>query len=562
MFRSIKFKFGSSLGSQSLEIEPTSLTVFVGPNNSGKSKVLKEISNFCSSGYLSENLIIKSIVLSSIENIDEIIKEHKLEPLPNETVNTELEIIFGKRGVRNRLNIETLKTLLQDPNVNTHQFFNTFFVHNVSFLDGSNRLQMVNPQPMGDLSKPENPLAILFTNDSKRKNVKRIVYDAFQKYFVLDPTLNGQFSIKLSQTKPSAELEKSLTAQAIKYHQGNLPIGSTSDGVKAYLGIVIALIADNPKIILIDEPEAFLHPSLSFKLGKEIGSILKNDSFKKVFVSTHSANFLMGCIQSGASLDIVRLTYSNDVPTARHLQSEKVYKLMRHPLLRSVNALNGLFYEYVIVTESDSDRAFYQEINERLLAFEPEKGITNCLFLNAQNKQTVHEIMKPLREMGIPCASIVDIDVIKEGGQNWTNLIGGAFFPDLTKKETETSRSNIWNKFKEIDMKQEAENKIKDFSKRNGGVNVLDKSDKEGCHNLFNRLEEYGIFVVRNGELESWLKHLGVTNKYKWLIDIFEKMGDDPISPEYVKPTDDDVWNFIADIKKWLTNPNRKGIPE
>ncbi len=110
-------------------------------------------------------------------------------------------------------------------------------------------------------------------------------------------------------------------------------------------------------------------------------------------------------------MNIARLTYSNNVPTARLLESEKISRLMRHPLLRSVGTLNGLFYEYVVVAESDSDRAFYQEINERLLALSSERGIPNCLFLNAQNKQTVHEIMKPLREMGIPCAGIVDIDI-------------------------------------------------------------------------------------------------------------------------------------------------------
>jgi hypothetical protein len=37
---------------------------------------------------------------------------------------------------------------------------------------------------------------------------------------------------------------------------------------------------------------------------------------------------------------------------------------MRNPLLRSTGVLSGLFYEFVIVTEADADRAFYQEIND------------------------------------------------------------------------------------------------------------------------------------------------------------------------------------------------------
>ena len=122
---------------------------------------------------------------------------------------------------------------------------------------------------------------------------------------------------------------------------------------------------------MLDEAEAFLHPPMAYKLGKEISKSISDG--KRLFVSTHSSNFLMGCIQSGVPLDIIRLTYSNNVPTARHLENTRIAKLMRNPLMRSADVLSGLFYEYVIVTESDADRAFYQEINDRLLAFHPEK---------------------------------------------------------------------------------------------------------------------------------------------------------------------------------------------
>ena len=90
---------------------------------------------------------------------------------------------------------------------------------------------------------------------------------------------------------------------------------------------------------------------------------------------------------------------------------------MRNTLLRSAKILDGLFYDYVIVTEADADRAFYQEINERLLRFMPDLGIPNCLFVNWQGKQTEKTIIRPLRELGIPTVGIVDIDLIKDGGK-------------------------------------------------------------------------------------------------------------------------------------------------
>jgi hypothetical protein len=345
--------------------------------------------------------------------------------------------------------------------------------------------------------------------------------------------------------------ERGIHDEAVTFHSQAFPIEQASDGVKAFTGIITEVIAGDPAIILIDEPEAFLHPSLSFKLGKEISS-LSSGSEKRLFVSTHSPNFVMGCIQSGAPVNIVRLTYRNGASTARILSKTDILRLMRNPLLRSTGVLGGLFYEFVIVTESDADRAFYQEINERLLRHKPELGIPNCLFLNAQNKQTVQIIIKPLRELGIPAVGIVDVDILKDGGKDWTNFLKGGFVPELEHQPLGGVRSAVKEKFTETG---------KDM-KRDGGVEILSGSDKEAANNLFDKLAEYGLFVVRKGELESWITSLGAAGHGpSWLIDIFEKMGEDPESQDYLMPSDDDVWFFCGEIKKWFTNPNKKGIP-
>jgi hypothetical protein len=326
---------------------------------------------------------------------------------------------------------------------------------------------------------------------------------------------------------------------------------SVSDGVKAFTGIITEIIAGDPKVLLIDEPEAFLHPALSYKLGKEIAKVSEGGD-KRIFISTHSSNFVMGCIQSGAPVNIVRLTYQNNIATARVLPNDEILKLMRNPLLRSTGVLAGLFYEYVVVTESDADRAFYQEINERLLSLNSGQGIPNCLFINAQNKQTVQIIIKPLRELGIPAAGIVDIDILKEGGTVWTNFLSSGFVPPISHGSLSSLRAAI-------KLKLDATGKD---MKREGGIGLLSGSDKDAADNLFNQLDEYGLFTVRNGELETWLKHLNIKGHTpEWLIKIFEKMGEDPTSVAYLKPSDDDVWRFISKIKEWFSKTDRKGIP-
>lgn len=235
---------------------------------------------------------------------------------------------------------------------------------------------------------------------------------AFNKYFVIDPTNIGQLSIGFSDKLPEGRNQEiGIDHDSVRFHATTKKITTLSDGVNAFTGIIIQLVAGNEKLILIDEPEAFLHPKLSYLLGKEIGRLSRKYK-KQFFISTHSSNFLMGCIQSGIPVNIIRLTYNAEVPTARVLDSGKLIRILRNPLLRSSNTLSGLFFDFVVVTESDTDRAFYQEINERLLSEKDPRGISNCLFINAQNKQTVNDIIRPLRELGIPAAGIVDVDIL------------------------------------------------------------------------------------------------------------------------------------------------------
>ena len=169
---------------------------------------------------------------------------------------------------------------------------------------------------------------------------------------------------------------------------------SVSDGVKAYTGIMIHIYAGDPRVIIIDEPEAFLHPSLAFSLGKELAKAATSEG-KYIFAATHSPQFVMGAIQSGANVNIIRLTYEGGTRDGPVTSSEELTALMQDPLLRSVGVLSGLFYNHVIVGEADADRSFYQEINERLLAAGDDRGIPHTLFLNADNKQTIPRIIRP-----------------------------------------------------------------------------------------------------------------------------------------------------------------------
>lgn len=560
MINKIKLKSGSSQGQPNLEINLTPITVFVGPNNSGKSRVLIEIEKFARKTVGQPNdLILENLNFTPLTKQQIEAELSKIEQTPKLGENLNVgHIIVGKVSAQNnqakRIQINRQDVIQGAQNPQQNYAYSQFLDLYTSRLDGTNRLNLLQAQQAGDLQNtPNNHLSHLFINNDLRKELRRIVFEAFGKYYVIDPTNIGSLRVRLSDKEPISEREeKGWEDEAINFHKKAQLIDDTSDGVKAFTGILTTLLAGDPKITLIDEPEAFLHPALSNKLGKEIGKSLRNSN-KRLLVATHSSSFLMGCIQSGAPLNIVRLTYKNSVPTSRILPKDKILHLMRHPLLRSTGVLNGLFFESVIVTEADSDRAFYQEINERLLSENDSRGINNCLFINAQNKQTVWDIVKPLRELGIPAVGIVDIDVLKEGGQVFSKLLEGSFIPQLNHQSYHNQRKTLYDKF----------NETKKNWKIEGGVNLLNIENKEACINFLNQLRDYGVFVIQNGELESWLQHLNASGHgSKWLIDVFGKMGENPEENGYVKPTNGDVWDFIGEIENWIEDVNRKGIPQ
>jgi ABC-type cobalamin/Fe3+-siderophores transport system ATPase subunit len=555
MLRHLRFKFGRGPSAPSEALDLTPVTVFVGPNNSGKSLVLNEIYQYCQTAQsLATDLVVQSIDFTSLlpEDAKKAIAGLRIQPLANDQVPAD-HIVVGSKGRRSVVREEELINWLCNPSSHRYEYASAYLSYSTARFDGGVRMHLVDDQNAGDLQQPpQSSFQVLFRDDKKRLTLRQVVFDAFRQYLVIDPTYLGKLRLRLSDVAPrDHRQERGIDEEAVRFHAASRLVTETSDGTRAFIGILAEIVAGDPKLLLVDEPEAFLHPALAFKLGKEVARMSKA-STNRVLVSTHSPFFVMGCIQSGAPVNIVRLTYSGGVATARVLPSVDLVRLMRNPLLRSTGLLSGLFYEFVVVTESDADRAFYQEVNERLLEEGAGRGIPNCLFINAQNKQTVRQLVKPLRSLGIPSAAIVDIDVLKDGGKDWTDLLASANIPSANHQSLGSLRATIKKLF---------ESTGKDM-KREGGTALLTAPDRETADNLFDQLAAYGVFVVRRGELESWQRHLGASGHGpQWLIGVFEKMGEDPVSAGYVRPESNDVWDFMGDIRKWLLDGVRKGIP-
>jgi len=562
MLEKITLKSSSSATRPATAFNPGAVTVLVGPNNSGKTLFLQEVEPMLSQPTQTGTRIIGQVVAKKVPDkavADLIAARGQVNLEREQRTNREAEV---EVATVNRLRPQgggaiggeqfSFRKVDGAWSLGGADETNRLAVLFTLLLDGRTRLALLDQkQTSSTYAPPPDHLAVLFREHVVRRELARLTHDAFGEYLTIDATSMQYLSVQLSRSKPpdDPELEISPTHPVSRaFHKGARPIGQFSDGVKAYIGILAAVIATEFRLILIDEPEAFLHPMLSQRLGRHLGEIAKQRD-GGIIAATHDADFLMGAVQSGAPVTVVRLTYSADTATSRVLEHVQLKELMMDPLLRSTGVLRALFHAGAVVCEADADRAFYQECNERLLTFDRPTAAADTLFLGLNGKDVIHRVVAPLRAMGIPAAALVDVDILKKDAL--IRLLKAACVPPGELPQFEQQLDNAQQEFVAAGVDPDAD-----------GLKKIAGKLPPAALALLAEAAKYGVFVVPVGEVENWLPGLGVTvRKKRWLPAIFAAMKDDPAVPGYVKPGADDVWQFLRSIAAWIGNPARLGIP-
>jgi hypothetical protein len=244
-----------------LQLQP-SVTIFVGPNNSGKSLLLREIGAFCQGGSVGAH----TLILDGIDciGVDQQTAEsdwsriaRKPEPAENIPQNFTPVLVSGRRQLAIKPDYMNAR---QNPASNLNFFALFHLGPSTLSLDGTTRLALLNPHARGDLKYPTAPLSRIFIADPKRARWREVVHEAFGLYPGIDPTAGDQFSVRFGKTEPPRE--RTLEQDIIEWMREAESLESVSDGVKAFSGILLQIYAGDPNIIIIDEPEAFLHPAL------------------------------------------------------------------------------------------------------------------------------------------------------------------------------------------------------------------------------------------------------------------------------------------------------------
>lgn len=276
-------------------------------------------------------------------------------------------------------------------------------------------------------------------------------------------------------------------------------LDNEGDGIKSFVTNYIALNMNDKNILLLDEPESFLHPPLAKQLGEIIA---KSSSVnKQIFISTHSADLLKGILSVNKDVNIIRITRDKEFNQFNLLKKEAIEQIISNPMLLSSNILNGLFCEKVYICEAESDEEFFQSLHDKISLYD------NAFFTHGKNKQTLKDISKIYNTLSIPNYRIYDFDILKD--------------EDFNKALNTFINEQDKNKY--IEIRKKVNEVLKEESYANGGINDIKEDElRNMAINMFNDLKKSKIIILEYGCLESTLDDLGIKytkNKNKW----FEK---------------------------------------
>jgi len=573
-------------------IEPGSLTVIIGPNNAGKSRVLKDI--VAKTTRNTQNQIIPGVVVDDVEwtlpqSIQELHETYHIERYQHEDGYWIFRTLAPELCQESQLNIGMMgmswlpwyEGQYQSQGTNKFPFFAEHFGRAmIAFLTTEHRLQLVKESPSPAHEKEvSNLLQALFHAERTVENsIRTLVKRAFKREIILDFTLLTRLQLRVgddfSTVPPDLRDAKPILAKHDK-------LDEQGDGLRSFVGILVALLAMKRSLFLIDEPEAFLHPPQAFKIGEFLAQQANNT--RQIILATHSVDVLRGILSKTQNVAILRIDRVSNTNYFRQLDPDRLKELVNDPLLSSARVLDGLFYSGAVVVEADSDARFYQTTSRK------RKAESDFHFVNADNKQTVPRIAKMYRDMGVRCAGIVDFDVLNDSAEFKKQLEALALNEEQFG-EALTIRENIGQAAKELSPDERLEKAkqqmtellssvkaIQDSTTASDKKRMLQKIDR-ACQEIadstkswkqfkqqgraalspelqtqFDRLwdicAEKGLFINPCGELESMLAEYGIaptTDKRGWITQALQLL------PNLEVNDDKYPWKFVKAIHEQL----------
>lgn len=518
------------------------IVIFVGPNNAGKSVALKNIIEKARDKN-SLGVVIKDVSINSSGDEDELIAW--LEKHCRKNIQNPSNPSFQRLG--SNVHLSQAKSWWANPHDGLKELSGFFFYH----LTTDARLSAANPAPNIALTRDSLTHPIHYMQVSGEIEIQLSTYfkEAFGEELIVHRNAGREVPLHCGKRPVPGKDEDRVSLGYIQALEKLPTLHTQGDGMRSFVGVLLHSFVVNHSAVLIDEPEAFLHPPQARLLGRML--VEQAPANRQMFVATHSGDFLRGILDTNTDrVRIIRIQRDGDINLVKELNNEGIKQVWGDPILRYSNILDGLFHNQVIVCEADSDCRFYAAIKDVLYQDAPDETRRHLMFLHCGGKDRIPIVAKALRTLDVPTSVIVDFDVLSnehplkaiflELGGDWDeihskwNLVKTSIDqkkPELEAKEVIDEIGKLLSKIEDKYFPKEAKENIQTILRRSSpwahaktvGKSFIPSGDPTSAYNdMISQLKSKGLFVVEVGELEGFSRSIGGHGP-KWVNTALEK---------------------------------------
>lgn len=483
-----------------LDLNHSSIVVFTGANNSGKSQVLKDIENGLNKQYPFSTVVAQMLEYEYYGDIYDptFFNSHFFR---NE---------YGDYQIFESADSSFDRDAIQSWWENRELYAN---LHRLFIRRLCTELRLTTSNALDRSAQPErHPIYKLNQSETLAQKLS----DYFRQAFGVDLIVNRNEMryVPLHIGQAPDRTAYTIANQDEYYRQvAELPkLQEQGDGMRSFASILLDTFTSEYPITLIDEPEAFLHPPQARMLGKMLAK--HNPNNRQLFISTHSEDFLQGLLDAdNENVTVIRINRDGNLNRMSILNNNEIKQLWRNPILRYSNILSGLFHEKVVVCESDYDCLFYQAV--MTADYEQRNEIApDILFTHCGGKSRAKDITKALRAVNVPVVAICDFDLLN---------------PSQNLKPLAESLGLEWNKLMTEGMRTIFDSMN---AKNSSGINAWEQIKKIGkagftgdepaaYEKVENLCKSVGLFVVPVGEMEGFVKTINKEKK-EWVYEVLE----------------------------------------
>lgn len=558
----------------SLTLEDDAVVLIVGPNSSGKSQFLRDVVGLSQSQSHYAAKIVRAIDIDKAGSTTAFSEWFASIAPPYEAHGA----TYHRSGEVN-LQLQTA-TAWWESHGQLGDLGRLFMYHATTEarLESSQSTRVVN---LLGAAGP-HPLHALYLSPDVEADLSNVSERAFSTGVTLDRFGGEQIALRVGKVVAAPSDGDKFPTSAYLAELRNLTLlQDEGDGVRSLIGLMLYLLAGSHTILLIDEPEAFLHPPQAEMAGRLLTERTVG-SPRQAFISTHSSEVVAAALESERPVTIVRLTRSGIKSKAVALEPAVVRPLVDDTLLRYSNLLDGLFADGVLLCEGDADCRFYHSVidlsapSADAIKGKPAEEATNrrrlqLVVTHCGGWPRMKDVMSTMRTLHIPTAAIVDFDALRnrDGIQALVASCGGAWTEEMDRdwQVMNSALSAGAKPLSKIFLREEFEKALENITathvsegqlsgikkllktengwsaaKTSGKAAVANGEPRLACDRLLECLARLGLFVVPLGELESFVPVVAGHGP-EWIADVHRQK---------LHLTATEAISFMAQVEKWF----------